>query len=272
MSVFGVSTHANPIQCVEVQNSSRRTWLRLVGLRCDVQLWDAEPRVPPPAYPRKYVETFDAKADNLSVGDAKGESWIAAVLEPYRRQYLRECELFLPLWDHSEQSFAILAGWLATPLEAEATEAPSSRPRGSIPTKDVGSVGAASGVRTVLKELVVFRSPPVVHVYNVVSHGRRFYRTLIASSDNAFCLHDMPCTLFLDGEEPRLVAGDPRAPSAHAPSLVITRSLTKALGTQAYLPERLLRGLLPAALLEHYAFWQNADGSLTGKSLSSDCF
>ena len=31
--------------------------------------------------------------------------------------------------------------------------------------------------RPTLKEVVVFRCPPVVHVYNVVSHARRFYRT-----------------------------------------------------------------------------------------------
>ena len=66
---------------------------------------------------------------------------------------------------------------------------------------------------TSLKEVVVFRSPPVVHVYDVTSHGRRFYRTLVASSDNAFCLHDMPTALFLQGETPRLVAGNPRDPT-----------------------------------------------------------
>ena len=100
-------------------------------------------------------------------------------------------------------------------------------------------------------------------MYDVISHGRRFYRTLVASSDNAYCYPDMPCTLFLPGDRPRLVAGDPRTPSSAHPSLLITRTLTKQLGTQTYLPERLMRGLIPAALLEAYAFWQNPDGSLT---------
>ena len=41
------------------------------------------------------------------------------------------------------------------------------------------------------------------------------------------------------------------------PSLVVTRNLNTALGPQAFVPARLLRGLLPDALLEQYAFWQD---------------
>ena len=40
-------------------------------------------------------------------------------------------------------------------------------------------------------------SPAAVHVYDVVSHARRLYRSLTFSSDNAFSLYDMPCALFL---------------------------------------------------------------------------
>ena len=73
----------------------------------------------------------------------------------------------------------------------------------------------------------------VVHVYNVVSHARRFYRTLVFSSDAALCLYDMPCTLFLEGTRPRLIAGDPRKAEPRSSSLLITRNLTTALGQQA---------------------------------------
>lgn len=41
-----------------------------------------------------------------------------------------------------------------------------------------------------LKEVVVQRNPPAVHVYNVVEHGRHFYRTLIWTSDVENCLAD----------------------------------------------------------------------------------
>ena len=45
---------------------------------------------------------------------------------------------------------------------------------------------------------------------------------------------------------------------------MISRRLTSALGEQTYQPARLLRGLIPAALLETYELWQCADDSLRG--------
>ena len=42
------------------------------------------------------------------------------------------------------------------------------------------------------------------------------------------------------------------------------RQPTSQLLEQAFLPARLLRGLLPDALLESHLFWQNGDGSLSG--------
>ena len=207
----------------QVQNSTRRTWLRLVGLRHDVQLWDAEQRTPQPLHPRPYASTYDPQ-HLPSLASAQGEAWIAAVLEPYRRQYLQECELFLPEWDHSDQAFACLSGVLlnkgggalraggAVTIAADGggdgggvagRERGRSRGPSVMRSSVQGGAGGAAAVAapppSVLKEVVVFRDPPVVHVYDVVSHGRRFYRTLVASSDNAFCLHDMPCTLFLQG-------------------------------------------------------------------------
>lgn len=43
-----------------------------------------------------------------------------------------------------------------------------------------------------LKEVVVAKDPPVVHVFDVVEHGRRFYRTLAFSSDAALSLVSRP--------------------------------------------------------------------------------
>ena len=59
--------------CAEVLNTTRRTWLRLVGRRHDVQLWDMDTRVPILAYKRPYTGR-----------EAAGEAWVAAVLEPVR--------------------------------------------------------------------------------------------------------------------------------------------------------------------------------------------
>ncbi|CAK8986138.1 unnamed protein product [Durusdinium trenchii] len=39
------------------------------------------------------------------------------------------------------------------------------------------------------KELRVQRSPPLVEVYNILEHGRHFYRTMVFSSDTAWSFH-----------------------------------------------------------------------------------
>jgi hypothetical protein len=162
-----------------------------------------------------------------------------------------------------------------------------------------------------LKEVVLFRRPQVhahdrtplttapvtarvctriqvVHVYNVVEFGRRFYRSLVYSSDATFCLHaDLPASLTAHSAQPMLSAGDPKVETKAKPSLVITRNLTKTMGIaiclslslsrthspnpkivlsglQTYIPTHLMSGLLPSALLDDYMFWQNSDDSLTG--------
>lgn len=68
-----VSVRGSTVGCAEVLNTTRRTWLRLVGRRHDVQLWDMDTRVPTLAYNRPYTGRGSA-----------GESWVSAVLEPVR--------------------------------------------------------------------------------------------------------------------------------------------------------------------------------------------
>ena len=117
-----------------------------------------------------------------------------------------------------------------------------------------------------LKELVVLRYPRAVHVYNVVPHGRRHFRSLVWTSDPAHCLRDLAPVPWHAGEGAARTFGGDAAEDVGAagPSLVITRNLDKALGVQVYMPARLLQGLVPSALLEHYLFWQNEDDSLSG--------
>lgn len=43
-----------------------------------------------------------------------------------------------------------------------------------------------------LKEVVVAKDPSVVHVFDIVEHGRRFYRTLVFSSDASLSLVSHP--------------------------------------------------------------------------------
>ena len=68
--------------CAEVLNTTRRKWLRLVGRRHDVQLWDMDTRVPMIAYKRHY-----------SGRETAGEAWISAILEPIRSRYRKGASL-----------------------------------------------------------------------------------------------------------------------------------------------------------------------------------
>ena len=61
------------VGCAEVLNTTRRTWLRLVGRRHDIQLWDVDTRVPTLAYKRPYTGR-----------ETGGEAWVTDVLERIR--------------------------------------------------------------------------------------------------------------------------------------------------------------------------------------------
>ena len=49
------------------------------------------------------------------------------------------------------------------------------------------------------------------------------------------------------------------------PSIVIMRPLVQGVSQETWVPDSLLRGLLPEALLEMYHFWQRPDGNLMGE-------
>lgn len=53
-------------------------------------------------------------------------------------------------------------------------------------------LGAAASTETAeVKEIVVLRDPPVVHVYDIIECGRRHFRSIAFSSDVTFCLHSL---------------------------------------------------------------------------------
>ena len=85
-------------------------------------------------------------------------------------------------------------------------------------------------------------------------------RSLVYCSRPGWCLHDLPpnvtlasgCGAIRPGQKPKQ-------------SLVIMRQLTASLGPQKFLPPRLMRGLLPSALLDRYNFWQHEDSTHQGR-------
>ena len=91
------------MQCCEVQTAANRLWIRLVGLRHDVQIWLPDLRKMPNPLTRPY-STLDSS-----------EKWIAEVLEPVKRNYFPRLQLFLPSGTYKGQSYAFLSGFVEEP-------------------------------------------------------------------------------------------------------------------------------------------------------------
>jgi hypothetical protein len=106
------------VHCAEVRRSKHRLWMRLVGLRHDVQLWDRDRRAPQNPFVRPYAPLFTnaqiaaglagaagAVSSAVAAAGAAGlrgaERWISERLDPVvagpAAEYLQGVELFMPL-------------------------------------------------------------------------------------------------------------------------------------------------------------------------------
>jgi len=121
------------------------------------------------------------------------------------------------------------------------------------------------------KEIVCFRDRRLLHIYNLTSHGRRMYRTLVFSSNSSFCLHSFPPNTAPRKKglpaELRLAVGSSKQLRSIDRTLIITRKNERVEGVETYVPPRLLQGLIPGALLEAFRFWEGADGIIRGEPL-----
>ena len=114
-------------------------------------------------------------------------------------------------------------------------------------------VTGADGERSA-KEIVLFRfgEPRLLHVYDVLEHGRRYYSSLVYSSCPGRSLQQLAGSgNGVMGALPFLLR-----PTTPMPSLVITRSLSAAIGQQVFVPGRHLYGLIPQALIEEVSFFR----------------
>ena len=249
--VFGSGADALSFQSAEVQTTAQRTWLRLVGQRHDLQRWAAfdhwteDASIASNAFSKAAASYLGGMIPHL-VGSLP---WVNAVLEPVRAAHFPHLQLVpaerIALFQDKSAANVVL-------LESQSQE----------------------GICNEKKEIMVKRSPPVVYVFNVVEHGRRWYRTLVFASDASYSLATLDARVAHHGATPALACGDALTRSPPAPSLVISRSFGGMVGgmcgngesdEQTFLPTRLLRGLLPTALLELYTFWQNGeDHSIEG--------
>ncbi len=236
--VFGRSQSSrSTIGCAEVCHRTHRTWYRLVGYRHDVQLWDEDPRMCAP------LTNFTRPYHSALTG---GQQWIAEILEPVRCKYLNSIELFLPStgFDDPSNTYAVLAGYhvqqtIDVGIQDSNSHAAASSVNGG--GSSVQTTAAPTVVLKQLKEVVVLRNPGVVYVYDVVEHGRRYYRSLVFTSNVDMCIADIPPCGVMDEKDWRaqLVGGDALASiSPSQPSLVITRNLYQHVGPQMFIPMR----------------------------------
>ena len=262
------------IHCAEVKNTEHRTWMRLVGLSHDVQLWDRDPRPPSNEYTRPLMTQVQTNVQALEIlGRAVGagglepcEQWITALLDPIVKGpgagYLHGVELFLP--KHTIQGpIARLAG---TGAPDNASSEPWSFWWKSKEKRDDDDQRRVEEAKQLLTEVVIVREPPLVQVFRVESYGRRWRRSLVFASNASFCLADIDPDgePILKDESERFLLSAARLGS-RAPSLVITRHLNGSIGRESFVPVRHLRGLLPQALLEEYQFWRSeSTGDLFG--------
>ena len=230
---------SSDVACAEVMHTSNRYWWRLVGRRYDVQSWSPDQR-----------NYYDIKqfmhsrhSRKFPNGVRGGESWMVDVLKEKLPLILPNVTLYMSNKDLSDEPFAILTGWIEN------------------------KKGTDSVCTHTLKEVVLTQHPPAITVFNVVEHGRRHFRVVEYASDLSISLHEV------QNGEPypdrvggilSLSAGVPMTTVAPAPSLVVTRALSKELGTQTFVPDRFLAGLIPSALIEKYIFWQSENDDIIG--------
>lgn len=119
------------------------------------------------------------------------------------------------------------------------------------------------------KEIVAYREHQVMHIYSLVTHGRRLYRKLIFTSSSRMSLHGFPLNISPDDgpKDPLLLraAGDPRERQSNGGTLVILRRNLALNGTEQFVPPRLLQGVVPSCLLEAFRFWLGNDSKLRGE-------
>lgn len=131
------------------------------------------------------------------------------------------------------------------------------------------------GDRATWKEFVAYRYPqPHFHVFNLVPHARKMYRSLVYSSNQRFCLHSLALLSSVRTRDNLLMsafrAGELKR-RVHRESTIEIHRFNEAInGREVYLPARLLQGLMPSALLESFFIWHGEDNILRGYPLSEE--
>ncbi len=230
---------AKDVACAEVMHTTNRYWWRLVGRRYDVESWAPDQR----NYHDLQEFIHPKHSRKFPKGLRGGESWMGDILRDKLPLILPNVKLYMSNKDFSEEPYAVLTGWIENKKKSD-----------SICTHT-------------LKEVVLWQNPPAIVVFNVVEYGRRHLRVVEYASNLSTSLHEVqngePYPDRISGIL-AMSAGVPMTTVDPAPSLIITRALSSELGTQTFLPERLLAGLIPQALIDKYIFWQSENDDIIG--------
>ena len=248
-AVFAHFPNKDSIQCAEVRHLSNRKWVRLVGLGYDLQLWNIDKR------------QVQQNHMNIPYQECKIE-WVKEVLDPWKKSVFPKFILHTSSTYTSSSTAVMFGAYIDGHGGA-----------GTYVTADSSvDLAHAGNNHTLQKEVIVYRYPPLVHVFDVVEYGRRFYRRLVFSSSAYLSYCDLESEVHVINNIQRNSCGKyADANVEKSKSLVIIREHSvenNAVKNQYYVPHYLLTGLIPQCVLEQYQFWQNEDDSLTGYTIN----
>lgn len=232
VEVFG----KHSMQAATIQSTEHREWVRLIGRDHDLQFW----RTPDP---RTDVQILDR--DYVPGELEEHENWIIPIFEPVRLQYLTQ------------------------PFELQVCLPENPLPKNADVAMMIGIHPKLGGT---WKEIFVYKSRRSVQIYHVLSHGRRFYRSLEYTNDTRITLRDMQPPIddrnFPWPKWERHGCGHPYNQHPNPLSVVIMRDAAhpqNVSGSQEqFIPSRLLYGIVPSALLDNHMFWQDKNDNLRG--------
>ncbi|CAE7259970.1 unnamed protein product [Symbiodinium microadriaticum] len=220
------------MQVVLREETLHRTCYELVGQNLEVHCWDAE-RLDENGLP-EWLNTRNLQ----KVGDKP--AWLAEVLEPV----LAKLEL----------------GDMVLYYQASKQDKPAF--------PDAWLLGVPKESQSLIKEIAVWRSPAYMEIYDLVSRGRHVHRKLVFTSDMVWSFHSPSGKELPMYSSPNagwsLGKGSVLAPSGRGSGSLRIFRTSGSQGQEEYIPQEILQGLLPDALLHRYKFWrsQEANGEL----------
>jgi hypothetical protein len=266
-AVFGNES----MQATTLQSAEHRVWFRLMGRGHDIQFWQTDDV-------RKYKEIPECFGEHereyFEDLNKETEMWMAQIFEPVRKTYFEppgEPPIrFLMRNDPAKEDATVITMLAVHPEKKGAW-----------------------------KQVVISKGHKTVQCYEIVSHGRRWYKTLQYCNDRRFALRCMApdYTQVRRQAWPEWERHGGGHPFLTFQQSDLTTVITRSWGTigrhsrnlsggvETFIPDRLHIGILPEALLDpkqskgskardksidRYEFWQGEDDRIRGYPVNED--